>query len=163
MAASKGLALQVPSSGVVGPAGSERYPAYSEDVESNSVPKPQGSSATAFAVFAGGETESVPNYMRVHDGSHDGNLVDEVAVEVSYDGVQKAGASEVVSKQHVEPVVQQSSQPASDGYGKDIVDKYATDKNAINNAAGKEPAPAPVMLEADASTNEDISRWDESK
>ena len=93
--------------------------------------------------------------MHAHGGSHDGHLVDKVAVEVSYDGVQRAGASEVASKQHVEPVVQQSSQPASDGYGKDIVDKYATDKNAINDADGKEPAPAPVMLEADAGANED--------
>ena len=76
--------------------------------------------------------------MHTHDGNPNGNLVDKVAVEVSYDGVQKAGASEVASKQHVEPVVQQSSQPASDGYGKDLVDKYATDKNAINDADGKD-------------------------
>ena len=127
------------------------------------VPNSQGSNTAAFAVFSDGETDSVLNYMHAYDGSHDGNLVDKVAVEVSYDGVQKAGASEVASKQHVKRVVQQSKQPASDGYGKDIVDEYATDKNAINNAAGKEPAPAPVMLEADAGANEDSSSWDTSK
>ena len=137
LVANQGLALQVPSSGALDPAGREGYPAYSDDAEPNLVPNSQGSNTAAFAVFSDGETDSVLNYMHAYDGSHDGNLVDKVAVEVSYDGVEKAGASEVASKQHVEPVVKQSSQSASDGYGKDIVDKYATDNNSIDNADGK--------------------------
>ena len=42
------------------------------------------------------------------------------------------------------------------GGGKDIVDKFANDRNAIHNADGKEPAPAPVMLEADAGASEEV-------
>ena len=69
----QGLALQVPRSGALDP-------------ESYLVPKPQGSSTAAVAVFSDGETDSVPSYMHAHGGSHDGHLVDKVAVEVSYDG-----------------------------------------------------------------------------
>ena len=147
-----------PPTGAFDPAGSEGYPIYSHNAESNVVRKQLENNIGYYAVSFDGETGSVPNYMHAYDGNPDGNLVDKVAVEVSYDGVQKAGASEVASKQHVEPVFQQSSQPASDGYGKDIVDKYANDKNAVNNADGKEPAPAPVMLEADAGAKEGITR-----
>ena len=82
----QGLALQVPKSGALDPEGSEGYPAYNNDAESNLLPKPQGSSTAAVAVFSDGETDSVPSYMRAHDVNYDGNLVDKVAVEVSYDG-----------------------------------------------------------------------------
>jgi hypothetical protein len=84
--AAQGLALQVPSSGALDPAGKEMYPSYSDDAESNVMRNPQRSSIASFAVFSDGEADSVPNYMSANDESYDGNLVDKVTVEVSYDG-----------------------------------------------------------------------------
>ena len=85
-AATQGLALQVPSSGAVVPAGSEGHHTYSHNAKSNLVRRQEENNIGSYIVSFDGETGSVPNYMHTHDGNPDGNLADKVAVEVSYDG-----------------------------------------------------------------------------